>query len=79
MAKVHYRVVPHDGGWAYTLDGAFSEPYDTKEHALAAARQVAREQHVPGDLTQIHYQDAAGVWHSEISEPGDRPEADVES
>ncbi|MBS0641076.1 MAG: DUF2188 domain-containing protein [Proteobacteria bacterium] len=78
MAKVHYRVVPHDGGWAYTLEGAFSEPFRTKELALAAARRVAQEQHVPGDLTQIHYQDASGRWHSELSEPDDRPDADVE-
>ncbi len=79
MPKIHYRVVPHDGGWAYTLDGAFSEPFPTKQHALEAARRVAREQHVPGELAQIHYQDASGVWHSELSEPGDRPEADVET
>ena len=79
MAKVHYRVVQHDGGWAYTLDGAFSEPFASKAAALAAARRVAREQHVPGDLTHIEYQDAAGVWHTELSEPGDRPDADVEA
>lgn len=78
MAKLHYRVVQHDGGWAYTLDGVYSEPFATKEQALAAARRVAAEQHVPGELTQIQYQDAAGVWHSELSEPGDRPDADVE-
>jgi len=27
MAKIHYRVVEHDGGWAYTLDGVFSEAF----------------------------------------------------
>jgi hypothetical protein len=79
MAKIHYRVVQHDGGWAYTLDGAFSEPFASRERALEAARRVAREQHVPGDLTEILYQDAAGKWHSEVSEPDDRPDADVQS
>ncbi len=78
MAKIHYRIVQHDGGWAYTLDGAFSEPFATKDRALEVARRVAREQHVPGDLTEIHYQDAAGAWHSELSEPDDRPDADVQ-
>ncbi len=77
MARVHYRVVQHDGGWAYTLDGVFSEPFPTRTAALTAARRVAREQHVPGNLTHIDYQDAAGVWHSELSEPDDRPDADV--
>ncbi len=79
MAKIHYRVVQHDGGWAYTLDGVFSEPFATKAAALNAARRVAREQHIPGDLTQIEYEDAAGVWHTELSEPDDRPDAYVEA
>jgi hypothetical protein len=78
MPKIHYRVVQHDGGWAYTLDGVFSEPFSSKANALAAARRVAREQHVPGDLTHIEYEDAAGVWHTELSEPDDRPDADVQ-
>jgi hypothetical protein len=77
MVHVHYRVVQHDGGWAYTLDGAFSEPYRTKAHALRAAHRAAAEQHVPGDTLTIQYQDAAGEWHTELSRGGDRPEADV--
>jgi len=77
MPKIHYKVVPHDGGWAYTLDGAFSEPYLTHADALAAARTAAREQHVPGETAHIEYEDAAGVWHSEVAEGGDRPTADV--
>ncbi|PPQ38635.1 DUF2188 domain-containing protein [Rhodopila globiformis] len=77
MAHIHYRVVQHDGGWAYKLNDVFSEAFRTREAALAAAKRVAAEQHVPGDQTQIEYQDANGRWHTEISEATDRPEADV--
>jgi hypothetical protein len=79
MAKIHYRVVPHDGGWAYTLDNVFSEPFPSRATALATARRVANEQHIPGNLTHIEYQDEHGQWHSEMSEPDDRPDADVVS
>lgn len=77
MAQIHYRVVPHDGGFAYTMNGAFSEPYRTREAALAAAKRVAEEQRVPGDTHLIEYQDEKGRWHREVSEALDRPEADV--
>jgi hypothetical protein len=77
MPKIHYRVVQHDGGWAYRLNDVFSEPFRSKAAALAAARRVAAEQHVPGDNTQIEYQDEAGKWHTEMSEGTDRPDADV--
>jgi hypothetical protein len=77
MAHIHYKIVQHDGGWAYKLGDVFSEPFRTRQAALAAAKRVAAEQHVPGDATQIEYQDEQGRWHSEMSEGTDRPEADV--
>ncbi len=77
MARIHYRIVAHDGGWAYKLNDVFSEPFPTKAAALAAAKRVAAEQLVPGDTTQIEYEDELGRWHSELSEGDDRPEADV--
>ena len=79
MPKIHYRVVQHDGGWAYTLNDVFSEPFRDKATALAAARRVAAEQRVPGNTTHIEFQDNAGVWHTELSEGDDRPDADVTS
>ena len=79
MPKLHYKVVEHDGGWAYRLNDVFSEPFHDKAAALAAARRVAKEQHVPGDTTRIEYQDADGKWHAELSEGDDRPDVDVES
>ena len=77
VARVHYRIVAHDGGWAYKLNDVFSEPFPTKSVALAAAKRVAFEQHIPGDTTHIEYQDETGAWHSELSEGDDRPDADV--
>ncbi len=77
MAKIHYRIVQHDGGWAYKLEDVFSEPFTSKAAALAAAKRVALEQQLGGETTQIEYQDEAGQWHSERSDGGDRPEADV--
>ncbi|MDP9840030.1 hypothetical protein J2T09_004810 [Neorhizobium huautlense] len=77
MTKVVYQVVRHDGGWAYRLDGAYSETFPTHEDALTAARIVAAEQQVGGEPEEISWQDAKGVWHTEYSDGGDRPEAEV--
>jgi hypothetical protein len=77
MARLHYKVVPHDGGWAYCLNNVFSEPFSSMAAALAAARRVAAEQHVPGETRWIEYQDQTGTWRTELSEGIDRPDADV--
>lgn len=77
MSHVTYRIVQHDGGWAYTVDGVFSEPFPTHARALAAARTVAREQRVPGGTEVIEYEDENGVWRTETARGGDRPETDV--
>ena len=77
MAKIHYRIVQHDGGWAYKLDDVFSEPFPSRGLALAAAKRVAQEQQVAGETTHIEYEDEHGVWHSEIARGNDRPDADV--
>ncbi|MFO1238264.1 MAG: DUF2188 domain-containing protein [Alphaproteobacteria bacterium] len=74
MTKVTYRIVPHDGGWAYTLDGVFSEPYPTKAAAVAAARQAAFEQQWPeAHSVSISWEGEDGVWHDEASRGDDRP------
>jgi hypothetical protein len=75
---IHYKVVPHDGGWAYKLGDVFSEPFATHAKALKAAHRVAHEQSVPGETRYIEYQDAAGAWKTELAQGGDRPVADVE-
>jgi hypothetical protein len=78
MGNLHYKIVPHDGGWAYTLNGAFSEAFRTREAALQAAQLVAQEQRVPGENSYIEYQTEDGVWHTELALGSDRPDADVE-
>jgi hypothetical protein len=78
MSLLHYKIVPHDGGFAYTLGGVFSEPFRTHDAALKAARRVAHEQSVPGEEAYIQYETEAGEWVSEHVRGGDRPLADVE-
>jgi len=77
MSHVTYKVVRHEEGWAYTVDGTFSEAFPTHEAALAAARRAAAEQRVPGRTEAIEYEDANGKWHSETARGGDRPDTDV--
>ncbi|HEY2212727.1 MAG TPA: DUF2188 domain-containing protein [Bradyrhizobium sp.] len=78
MSRVTYKIVQHDGGWAYTVDGVFSEAFATRAAALATARRAAAEQRVPGRTEAIEYETADGKWHIETAAGGDRPETDVE-
>jgi hypothetical protein len=55
MSEVIYEIVEHDGGWAYKVDGVFSEPFPTHAAALYAARAAAAEQRVPGHSEVIEY------------------------
>ena len=78
MSHVIYKVVRHDDGWAYKVDGVFSEAFPTHALALAAARRAAAEQRTPGRTEAIEYEDAQGRWHTETARGGDRPNTDVE-
>src|SRR5215813_2690481 len=78
MIHVTYHIVRHDEGWAYTVNGVFSEPFPTHAAALAAARTAAAEQRVPGHTETIEYEDEKGHWHTETTVGSDRPETDVE-
>ena len=77
MDKVIYRIVEHDGGWAYKVGDVFSETFPSKERAVEAARAAASEQQVGGVTEGIEYQDASGGWHEELAQGGDRPQTDV--
>jgi hypothetical protein len=77
MAHITYRLVRHDGGWAYKVNGVFSEPYPTHDEALYAARAAAEEQRVPGRTEQIEWEDEKGKWHTETVLGSDRPDTDV--
>ena len=78
MTRITYEVVEHDGGWAYRVDGIFSEAFPSHDEARRAAERAAKEQVVPGDATAISYEDKDGRWHEEASAGDDRPETSVE-
>jgi hypothetical protein len=77
MTKITYEIVEHDGGWAYRVDGVFSETFASHDQARKAAERAAREQVVPGVTTGITYEDKNGRWHEEVASGTDRPETDV--
>jgi hypothetical protein len=37
MVKFTYKVLKHDGGWAYEANGTYSEPFPTCEAARKAS------------------------------------------
>jgi hypothetical protein len=78
MTRLTYEIVEHDGGWAYRVDGVYSETFRTHGEARRAAERAAGEQRVSGEETGITYEDASGRWREEIAEGSDRPETDVE-
>ncbi len=78
MAKLVYQIVQHDGGWAYTVQGVFSETFPSHDAARAAAERAAKEQVVAGETVGITYEDETGHWRHELSRGDDRPETDVE-
>jgi hypothetical protein len=77
MTKITYEIVEHDGGWAYRVDGVYSETFPSHDHARKAAERAAHEQVVPGESTGIEYEDKDARWHEEQSRGDDRPETDV--
>jgi len=78
MTKLTYEIVKHDGGWAYRVNGTFSESFPSHDEARHAAERAAKQQAVPGESTLISWEDSKGHWHDEISGGQDRPETDVE-
>ena len=78
MSKMVYKVLKHDGGWAYEANGTFSEPHRSKEEARAAAKLAAAEQSTAGESASISYEDEKGHWHHEDVKGSDRPETEVD-
>lgn len=78
MAELIYHVVQHDGGWAYKVDGTFSETFESHDAAHKAAVRVAREQRLAGETVGITYEDATGRWRQEIADGDDRPATRVD-
>jgi hypothetical protein len=78
MVQITYRIVEHDGGWAYQSSGTYSETFSSHDAARAAAVLAAREQKVPDEDALIEYADPSGRWVTERADGHDRPEVDVE-
>ena len=78
MTKLVYHIVEHDGGWAYRVDGTYSETFPSHDAARKAAARAAREQQMGGATVGITWEDARGVWHEEVDDGSDRPETSVE-
>ena len=78
MTTVTYQIVEHDGGWAYKVGDVFSETFRTHDEALQAARIAASEQELPGETTDISWEDEKGRWHDETARGDDRPQTVVE-
>jgi len=78
MTKIVYEIVQHDGGWAYRVDGVYSEPFASHDLARRAAERAAAEQTLPGASTAISWEDTQGTWHEELASGDDRPTTEVE-
>ena len=78
MSEITYRIVEHDGGWAYRLGDTYSETFASHDDAKAAAVCAAREQRVPDRTSWIEYEDASGQWVTERADGHDRPTTAVE-
>jgi hypothetical protein len=78
MTRVVYKIVEHDGGWAYSTDHVFSETFGSHDAARRAAERAAAEQTISGDEAAISFQDSDGGWHEELVEGDDRPSTAVE-
>jgi hypothetical protein len=78
MSKIVYKVIKHDGGWAYQANGTYSETFRTREAARQAAKLAASEQSTRGETTAINYEDEKGKWHDEVAKGDDRPKTVVE-
>lgn len=77
MTKVVYKILEHDGGWAYQVGSTYSETFLTHDDAVRAAERAAGEQQIAGKSDGIEYEDSSGKWHEELSDGRDRPQTEV--
>lgn len=77
MTKVVYKILEHDGGWAYQVGSTYSETFPTHDDAVRAAERAAGEQQIAGKSDGIEYEDSSGKWHEELSDGRERPQTEV--
>jgi hypothetical protein len=65
MNKITYRVVKHDGGWAYETDGTYSQQFRTREAARKAARLAAAGHASAYETARRPSESKAGQWYDD--------------
>ena len=70
MGAITYKVVRHDGGWAYRANETSSDA--TREAAPKAARVAASEQAAPGQTAKISFEGEKGHWYTQVDGGTDR-------
>ena len=78
MSKITYKVVEHDGGWAYEANGTYSEPYATRDLVARLRNSPRPSTPRPGETTRISYEDEKGRWEHQVDSGTDRPKTRVE-
>ena len=76
MAKLTYKIVEHDGGWAYKVGSTFSETFRTHQEALRAAEiaplrttrysqatSAAGQRRSPASFNSASWTTSSGVSH----------------
>jgi hypothetical protein len=63
MNKMTYKVVKHEGGWAYEANGTYSKRFRTREAARKAAKSAAGGSAVATETTPISY--GKVQWHDD--------------
>jgi hypothetical protein len=67
MSTITYRVVKHEGGWAYEANGIYSAQFQTREAARKAAGLAATAQAVAHKITPPSYEDKNEQWYDDGS------------
>jgi hypothetical protein len=70
MSKIIYEIVQHDGGWAYRVNGTYSERFATHDEVRAAAAQAAQEQRQPRVLLFPHLCEQASKFDQDFGRSG---------
>jgi Uncharacterized protein conserved in bacteria (DUF2188) len=65
MNKITYRVVKHNGGWAYQNGGTCSEQFRTREAARKAARLAAAGHASAYTSAPRTSEGEEGQWHDD--------------
>ena len=60
MAKAHYEIVEHDGGWAYRLRGHILGDFCHQSRRRSSRSSCCSRQKLPGESEDIEFEDSKG-------------------